>query len=127
MNLRSTGISICSPEIVSLFADPANLDLNDMNDFVKQTMDDCHIGIGSNEVIFTVIKPEEYGDEVSNFAKYEQITKAIFDRVISPYCPSYQFRAKTCAPYSIKKKENYRYGEFFFNLMNFHPFLPWFT
>lgn len=107
-NLRSTGIAICSPSVPSVFSDPANLDLATMDDFVKQSLDDTHIGIGSNEIFFNVIKNDEYGDSITTFSKFEEITKAIFSRIASPYTPSYQFRARTLKPYAIKKKENYR-------------------
>jgi len=79
-----------------------------MDDFVKQSLDDTHIGIGSNEIFFNVIKNDEYGDSITTFSKFEEITKAIFSRIASPYTPSYQFRARTLKPYAIKKKENYR-------------------
>lgn len=79
-----------------------------MNDFVKQSLDDEHIGIGSNEVFFNVIEKGEFGDAITTFSKFEEITKAIFTRIISPYTPSYQFRARTLKPFAIKKKENYR-------------------
>ena len=39
-----------------------------MNDFVKQSLDDIHMGIGSNEVYFTIIKDDEFGDQVSTFS-----------------------------------------------------------
>lgn len=108
MNLRSTGIAICSPSVPAMFSDPTNLDLATMNDFVKQSLDDEHIGIGSNEVFFNVIEKGEFGDAITTFSKFEEITKAIFTRIISPYTPSYQFRARTLKPFAIKKKENYR-------------------
>ena len=54
--------------IPAIFNDPANLDLSTMNDFVKQSLDDIHMGIGSNEVYFTIIKDDEFGDQVSTFS-----------------------------------------------------------
>ena len=54
--------------IPTIFNDPANLDLSTMNDFVKQSLDDIHMGIGSNEVYFTIIKDDEFGDQVSTFS-----------------------------------------------------------
>ena len=55
--------------IPAIFNDPANLDLSTMNDFVKQSLDDIHMGIGSNEVYFTIIKDDEFGDQVTTFSR----------------------------------------------------------
>lgn len=108
LDLRSAGIFICSPKTPSIFADPANLDLQSMNDFVKQTIDDEHMGIGTSEVFFSKIKEDEFGDVVTSLERMNSINQAVFDRVISPFTPAYQFRAKQVSSYQTRKKENYR-------------------
>lgn len=79
-----------------------------LDDFVKQSLDDSHMGVANNDIFFSVIPSGEFGDIVTSFAKQEEITKAIFNRLVSPFTPSYKFRAKLLNPYSVKKKENYR-------------------
>lgn len=108
LDLRSAGVFVCSPKIPGIFADPANLDLCSMNDFVKQTLDDEHMGIGTSEVFFSKIWDEEFGDIIISQDRLMSITKAIFDRKVSPFTPCYQFRARQLQPYSQRKKENYR-------------------
>ena len=108
LDLRSAGFFICSPKTPSIFADPANLDLQSMNDFVKQTLDDEHMGIGTSEVFFSLIKEDEFGDVVTSLDRMKSITEAVFNRVISPFTPAYQFRAKQVSSYQTKKSENYR-------------------
>ena len=78
-----------------------------MNDFVKQTLDDEHMGIGTSEVFFTKIKEDEFGDVVNSLDRMNTINQAVFDRVISPFTPAYQFRAKQVTSYQTRKKENY--------------------
>lgn len=108
LDLRSAGIFVCSPKTPSIFADPANLDLQSMNDFVKQTLDDEHMGIGTSEIFFSLIKEDEFGDVVTSLDRMNSIKQAVFDRVVSPFTPAYQFRAKQVTSYQTKKKENYR-------------------
>ncbi|CAD5119454.1 DgyrCDS8061 [Dimorphilus gyrociliatus] len=85
-DLMSTGISICSAKVLSLFGD--NFDYECRDDFIKGILIDEEI---SGNTITVHIEEKEYAARVSNLRTYESITKEVIDRWAFPIVPDVSF------------------------------------
>ncbi|KAB0799072.1 hypothetical protein PPYR_06952 [Photinus pyralis] len=82
-NLKDTHISICSPNVLSLFSD--NFDFQTKDDFVRGLLINEEI-LGST-IYWHLIKGNQYGAAVTNWRMYQSVSRDILHRWLYPLVP----------------------------------------
>uniref|UniRef100_T1JMJ8 EIF2B subunit epsilon/gamma LbH domain-containing protein n=1 Tax=Strigamia maritima TaxID=126957 RepID=T1JMJ8_STRMM len=81
-DLSGSHISICSPQVLSLFSD--NFDFQTKDDFTKGILENEEI-LGNT--IHAHIVSNEYACTIANFQSYDAVSKDIIDRWVYPFVP----------------------------------------